>query len=231
MKRRVTVFVLFVVVCAVLIWLFQHRWSLEQLIERERWLREMVRQHPGLAFLTGFCVYIAASLIPGTPGKAIAYGWIFGFVQGLALVSFGLTIAATISLLLSRHLLRDAIHSRWGHFVVHIDRALAHDGPFYLFTLRLLHFPYTITNYAMGATRIRTVHFWWATQLGLLPSTILFVYTGSHLPTLQAIADQGIWGVVSPRLLILLSLLGIVPIAVRLLWRRYWPTHTPPPHL
>ena len=227
MKRKVLVFAMFVSVCCLLVWAFESWLSLEQLIVHESWLRQQVQEHPWRSGLLGFAIYTAASLIPGTGGKSIVYGWIFGLVAGVGISTVALTIAATISFCFSRYVLCDAIHRRFGHYVAYIDRALERDGAFYLFAMRVVHFPYTLTNYAMGATTIRVRSFVWATLLGLLPGSCVFVYTGSQLPTLKALADHGVIGVVSPQLMLAAVLVAISPIAVRSLMRRLGFIDTP----
>lgn len=227
MKRKVLVFAMFVTVCCLLFWLFERWLSLEQLIVHESWLRRQVHEHPWRSSLLGFAIYTAASLIPGTGGKSIVYGWIFGLIAGVGIATLALTIAATISFCFSRYVLCDAIHRRFGHFVAHIDRALERDGAFYLFAMRVVHFPYTLTNYAMGATTIPVRSFVWATLLGLLPGSCVFAYAGSQLPTLRTLAERGAIGVVSPQLMLALALLGIAPIAIRSLMRRLGFIHTP----
>ncbi len=227
MKRKVIVVTIFVGVCCCLLWCFERWLSLEQLIDHESWLRQQVESHPWRSCLLGFVIYTAASLIPGTGGKSVVYGWIFGLMTGIVIVTVALTIAATITFCFSRYLLRDAIHQRFGHFVAHIDRALERDGACYLFAMRAVHFPYTLTNYAMGATTIRVRSFTCATALGLLPGSFVFVYAGSQLPTLQTLADRGVVGVVSPQLTLALILVGVSPIAVRYLMRRLGFVHTP----
>ncbi|MDA1051096.1 MAG: VTT domain-containing protein [Planctomycetota bacterium] len=227
MKRKVIVFAMFVAVCCFLLWIFERWLSLEQLIVHESWLRQQVNEHPWRSGLLGFLIYVAASLIPGTGGKSIVYGWIFGCVAGVGIVTLALTFAATISFCLSRYVLGDVIDGRFGHYVARIDRALERDGGFYLFALRVAHFPYTLTNYAMGATTIRARSFVLATLLGLLPGSFFFAYAGSQLPTLRTLAERGVFGVVSPQLLIAVVLLAIAPIAIRVLLRRLGLIHTP----
>ncbi len=227
MKRKLIAFAIFVVVCCLLVWLFERWLSLEQLIVHERWLRRQVDEHPWRSHLLGFAIYAAASLIPGTSGKSIVYGWVFGVIAGAGISTVALTIAATIAFCISRYVLCDAIHRRFGRYVARIDRALERDGGFYLFALRVLHFPYTLTNYAMGATTIPIRSFVVATLLGMLPGSIVFAYVGSQLPTLGTLAERGVIGLVSPQLIFASVLLAALPIAIRLLMRRLGFVHTP----
>jgi uncharacterized membrane protein YdjX (TVP38/TMEM64 family) len=67
-------------------------------------------------------------------------------------------------------------------------------GAYYVLGLRLVPVSFTLTNYVFGATRLETRTYWWATQLGLLPGNLVFVYAGSSLPDLALIAREG-WSV------------------------------------
>jgi len=228
MKRKVIVFAMFVAICCLLVWQFESRLSLEQLVARESWLRQQVEEHPWRSSLLGFVIYVAVSLIPGTGGKAIVYGWIFGLVAGVGIVVLALTVAATISFCVSRYVLSDAIHRRFGRYVAHIDRALERDGGFYLFALRVVHFPYTLTNYAMGATTDPHSHFCLGHAARIAARFGLYLCArGSRLPTLRALAERGVLGVVSPQLMLAAALVAISPIAIRLLMRRLGFVHMP----
>ncbi|MEX0819800.1 MAG: VTT domain-containing protein, partial [Pirellulaceae bacterium] len=138
-----------------------------------------------------------------------------GFLPGLLVVNVGLTIAAVIMFLLSRYLVRDAVYSRLGWFIERLNRGLRAGQGGYLLILRLLHAPFTLTNYAVGTTNVGVRQFWWTTQLGLLPGNIAFVLAGASLPSLRELAQQGPWAFVNMPLLIGLTLIGLLPIVIR----------------
>ena len=79
--------------------------------------------------------------------------------------------------------------------------------------------PFFVVNAVMGLTPIKTQTYWWVSQLGMLPATLIFVYAGSSVPSLQTLADEGINAVFTTRqftqLIIALVLLGIFPLLVR----------------
>ncbi|MBL8813627.1 MAG: TVP38/TMEM64 family protein, partial [Planctomycetaceae bacterium] len=107
--------------------------------------------------------------------------------------------------------------------------ALERDGAFYLFLLRLVPvIPFFVINIVMGLTPIRLRTFWWVSQLGMLPGTFLFVAAGASVPTLQNIADQGISGILSLKVIAAFSALGLMPLVARriFLGRRAWQTST-----
>ena len=85
------------------------------------------------------------------------------------------------------------------------------EGAFYLFTLRLLPaVPFFVINFVMGLTSLRTVTFFWVSQLGMLPATLVYVNAGSELGKIQSIDD-----ILSPQLIISFVLLGIFPLLVK----------------
>ena len=85
------------------------------------------------------------------------------------------------------------------------------EGAFYLFTLRLLPaVPFFVINLVMGLTPLRTVTFFWVSQLGMLPATLVYVNAGSELGKIQSIDD-----ILSPQLIISFVLLGIFPLLVK----------------
>ena len=89
---------------------------------------------------------------------------------------------------------------------------MARDGALYLFTLRLIPaVPFFAVNLMMGLTQLRAWTFYWVSQLGMLPATLVFVNAGTQLARLQNLRD-----VLSPALILSFALLGLVPWAARL---------------
>ena len=79
--------------------------------------------------------------------------------------------------------------------------------------------PFFVINLVMGATNISVATFWWVSQLGMLPATIVYVWIGASVPRLQTLADEGFRAALSPRqwagLTLGLAMLGILPWATR----------------
>ena len=122
---------------------------------------------------------------------SLAYGWFFGFVAGMVLVSFASTSGATLAFLMSRYLFRDAFEHRFGHRLKAFKEELARDGAFYLFTLRLIPaVPFFVINVVMGLTNMRVRTFWWVSQLGMLAGTCVYLYAGSSIPSIDQIVDR-----------------------------------------
>ena len=191
---------------------------LEWLVTEETRLRQAVQAHPVKLWFIGFALYTGLSLIPGIAGKSIIAGWFFGLVGGVLMVDLALTAAAMMTFFASRFIFRESVEARFGvHLVQFRQRVDAQPG-FYLLTLRLLHTPFSVLNYAAGATGIvppRT--FWWTTQLGLLPSTIILVYAGTRVPALSVIADKGPLALLDGTLLAGLLATAALPVMLRMI--------------
>lgn len=198
-----------------LAWWFSHHFTLEELIAHEREWRDRIAAAPWTSLLVGAAVYTAASLVPGTSGKSIVAGWLFGALAGLSIVMTGLVTAAVISFLTGRYLLRDVVEAKLPGTVTHLNRALDHDGPFYLLTLRMTPAPFTLINYASSASRLSLSTFVWTTFIGLLPMSTLLVWVGSTLPTLHALAEHGFWSVLDAPLIVAFVLIGFLPLLTR----------------
>ncbi len=168
---------------------------------------------PGLTLALYFLLYIAVAALslPGAAVLTLAGGALFGFWPALVVVSFASSIGATLAFLVSRFLLRAAVQRRFGERLLAINAGVARDGAFYLFTLRLVPlFPFFVINLLLGLTPMRTRTFYWVSQLGMLPGTVVFVNAGIQLGRIESLAD-----ILSPGLLFAFALLGLFPLLAR----------------
>ncbi len=192
--------------------------TLASLATRERQLRDFGQQNPFAIYAIAFSVYVGVTglSLPGAAVMTLVIGWYCGFVRGVVLVSFASTAGATLAFLLSRYLFREPIERKFGERLTTFNEALQKEGAVYLFTLRLIPaVPFFVINVVMGLTPMRVRTFWWVSQLGMLAGTCVYIYTGSAVPNLATLAEQGVRGILTPQLITAFVLLGIFPIAVR----------------
>jgi uncharacterized membrane protein YdjX (TVP38/TMEM64 family) len=220
--KKAALFLAVVGVAALAYFSFGDALSLENLAKRETELRAFQSDNPVVVYGLAFLVYVVVTglSLPGAAVLTLVYGWYFGVVPGVVLVSFASTMGATMAFLLSRYLFREAIQNRFGERLANFNRSLEQEGAYFLFTLRLIPaVPFFVINAVMGLTPLHTRTFWWVSQLGMLAGTIVYVYAGSSVPDLQTLADKGIGAVFSPQqltqLFIAFGLLGCFPLAVR----------------
>lgn len=189
--------------------------TLEQIKLHQQQLVASVNQHFWLASLCYFLGYllITALSVPGAVIATLLGAALFGFWWGLLLVSFASTLGATLAFWVSRYLLRDLVQARFPHKLTQINQGMAKDGARYLFTLRLIPvFPFFMINLLMGLTPIKTHTFYWVSQLGMLPGTMVFINAGTQLSQLESLA-----GILSPHILLSFVLIGTFPFLAKLI--------------
>jgi len=203
--------------------------SLDYLASKEAELRKYRQDNPVLVYGVAMAIYVLATglSLPGASVLTLAYAWYFGFVRGMVVVSFASTGGATVAFVLSRYFLRETIQSRFGDKLVSFNEALQREGAFYLFTLRLIPaVPFFVINVVMGLTPLKTSTYWWVSQVGMLPGTVVYVYAGSQFPDLQTLAEKGGSGILTPQLILAFVLLGIFPIVVKKVIARWKASNT-----
>ena len=163
-------------------------------------------------------IVVTALSLPGAAIMTLAGGALFGFIVGTVVVSFASTIGATLACFVSRFLLRGWVQMKFGDKLVSVNRGIQNEGAFYLFTLRLIPlFPFFMINLVMGLTNMPLTSFYWVSQLGMLPGTMVYINAGREIAKIDSFS-----GILSPGLLISFAVLGLFPITVKKLigWYR-----------
>lgn len=190
-------------------------------------VRDMHPVATSLVFLAGYVIVTALS-IPGATVLTLAAGALFGVVWGVTLVSFASTMGATLAFAASRYVLRDAVVTRFANRLGPIDDGVRREGWMYVLSLRLVPaVPFWLVNLIMGVTAIRLWTFYLASQVGMLPATIVYVSVGTRLSELTSLR-----GILSPGLLAGLVALAALPYGTKSLMREVrarrlmarWPT-------
>lgn len=197
--------------------------TLEYIKESQERFQQLYMEHRVGVIAAYMFIYIlvTALSLPGAVVMTLAGGGLFGLGVGTLVISFASTIGATLACLVARTLLRDWVQGKFGDKLVTINDGIAREGGFYLFTLRLIPlFPFFMINLVMGLTTIRLATFFWVSQLGMLPGTLVYVNAGKELAKIDSPA-----GILSLELLFSFVLLGLLPITMKkllpLLKRRF----------
>jgi uncharacterized membrane protein YdjX (TVP38/TMEM64 family) len=188
----------------------------EQTVIRESvaW-REEARANLALAlaiFFVAEVVLVAVSAPVGIWMSALA-GFLFGFWIGTAVVSVAAMLGAMLAFLAARYIFFDAIHSgvrtrpRLARWLAAIDQGFHDHGAYYVLILRLTPvIPFWALNLGLGLTRVRARDYWWATQLGMLPATMVVVNAGASVAEIRSLGDLISWRVIGA-----LALLPLLP--------------------
>ena len=136
-----------------------------------------------VGYLGFILIYIVSTvmMLPGSPLTFTA-GALFGFWKGLILVSLSSTLGATCAFMVSRYLMRKSIEKRVlkNKKFQSIDNEINEQGWKIVILARLSPIiPFFLLNYALGITKIRFIHFIFASWIGMIPGTIVYVLMGT----------------------------------------------------
>lgn len=187
--------------------------NLSYLKESQETFQSYYHQHQALTICMYMVMYITATALslPGATILTLAGGALFGLVTGTIIISFASTIGATLACIVSRYLLQEWVQKKFGDKLEKINQGMEKEGAFYLFTLRLVPvFPFFIINLAMGLTKLPVRTYYWVSQLGMFPATVVYVNAGRELGKIDSLS-----GILSPGLLFSFVLLGVFPLAAK----------------
>ncbi len=187
--------------------------TLDALQAQQAAVAQWVDSHFVSASLLFVLIYVLSTALslPGASLLTLGGSAVFGVGWGLLLVSFASTLGATLAFLSARFLLRDWVEQRFGDKLATFQSGMAKEGVFYLLSLRLIPiFPFFLVNLLMGLTSIRVSTYYWVSQLGMLPGTFVYVLAGSELGQLTSTGN-----ILSPGLMVALTLLGLMPWLVK----------------
>ena len=140
-------------------------------------------------------IYIVATVlfIPGSL-LTLGSGVLFGVVGGSVCVSIGSVLGATCAFLTGRYLTRDWVSKQieGNQKFKAIDSAVASEGWKIVLLTRLSPiFPFNLLNYAFGVTQVSLKDYFFASWIGMIPGTVMYVYIGSLAGSLAALGSQG----------------------------------------
>lgn len=136
-----------------------------------------------VGYLGFILIYIVSTvmMLPGSPLTFTA-GALFGFWKGLIFVSIGSTLGASCAFMVSRYLIRKSIEKRVlkNKKFQSIDNEIDEQGWKIVILARLSPIiPFFLLNYALGITKIRFIHFIFASWVGMIPGTTVYVLLGT----------------------------------------------------
>ena len=212
--KKLAVLLAFVaLVAAFFVFDLNQYFNLDAIKAQQQALNAKVTENPLVASGIFFVVYVlvTALSLPAATLMTLAGGALFGLGWGLVIVSFASSLGSTLAMLISRFLLQDWVQQRFGRRLKPLNEGIEREGAFYLFAMRLVPaFPLFMINLAMGLTHIKARTFWWVSQLGMLPGTLVYVNAGRELSQLDSLG-----GILSPGLIGAFVLLGLFPLIAR----------------
>ena len=169
-----------------------------------------------LLFFLGYIV-VTALARPISLLKTLLAGALFGLLPGVILTSFASTIGSTLCFLISRYLFKDIFQEKYKKYLVKVNLGIKKEGLLYLLFLRLSPiFPFFLINLTFGLTQMKWTNFYWISQLGMLPATVLFVNAGNQLSQINNLED-----ILTMKVIVSLSAIGLLPIVTKRIYEKY----------
>ncbi len=164
----------------------------------QQWLLDVLEWVDGLGAvgpLVVIGVYVIACVlfIPGSL-LTVGAGLLFGPFLGTITVSIASILGASAAFLVGRTVAREAIERKvaGNEKFAAIDEAVGKQGFKIVMLTRLSPiFPFNLLNYAYGLTKVPFKSYFFASWIGMLPGTIMYVYFGSVAKSLTELSAEG----------------------------------------
>lgn len=174
----------------------------------QQWIESLGVWAP-VVFILGYAVATVA-FAPGSL-LTLAAGAVFGLLWGTVYAFVGATLGASAAFLIARYAARGWVEKKLEDKprFKKLDHSIGRDGGKIVALLRLAPvFPFVLLNYALGLTKVRFAHYFWA-SFAMLPGTLLYVYYG-HVGRELAAGGNTVWDWV----LLAVGLLAILAVTV-----------------
>jgi uncharacterized membrane protein YdjX (TVP38/TMEM64 family)/rhodanese-related sulfurtransferase len=166
---------LLAVIAAAVLWAAVYREQFDA-TSLDRWLADLGLWAPVvyvLLFAIGTVVFLPGSLF------ALAGGALFGPVWGAVLNLLGATIGASLAFLVARYVAGDWVVRRSGGQLKRLVDGVEKEGWRFVAFVRLVPlFPFNLTNYALGLTRIGFLPYAVTSFICMAPGAIAFSWLG-----------------------------------------------------
>jgi len=135
----------------------------------------------GLWAPLGHIVFFALGTILFVPGAifGLVGGALFGPLWGTVLNLAGASLGATAAFLVARYAAADWVRRKAGGRLDRLIAGVEAEGWRFVAFVRLVPlFPFNLTNYALGLTRISLKHYVLATLVCMVPGTVAYAWLG-----------------------------------------------------
>ena len=164
------------------------------------------------SFLYVICV---AFSIPVASYLTLIGGAIFNWLA-LPVVVISATIGATIIFILSKSILANYFSKKIIKKYKGLEKGFSKNHFYYLLFLRLIPFaPFFVVNILAGIVNMRIISYVFATFIGIIPGTTIYIFTGITFSELFQNSQIPEFNIISSKyflIIILLSILSLSPV-------------------
>lgn len=153
-------------------------------------------EHSSPIFISLAVLVLTLFSLPIMPVELIA-GLVFGAFWGTVYVAVGALIGAVLSFRMTRYFLHDWIIRKQqakGNIIEVVSEVIDEKGWKAIALLRLCTvIPFSLLNYVLGLTKIKTSVYTWSSAIFMLPTIWLYVYIGSLGKDYMHHNDHSLW--------------------------------------
>ncbi|APC92228.1 putative membrane protein [Francisella sp. MA067296] len=207
----------------------QNYLSLNELKENYQSIIAFTNSHFLLSILFFSCAYIAvvALSIPGATIMTLLGGLLFGLLLGSFVVVVAATLGASVVFFAVRTALGDFLKTKAKRSIEKMRRGFEKDVFNYLLVLRLIPiFPFFIINISAGLLGVKFRDFFWATFLGIIPGSVVYIWVGTSFAYVIQQGDEVNLGIIlEPQFIlpiIALAILSVVPVFIKKLNKKVY---------
>jgi len=175
MRRILPRLALVLLLAAGMAWATVHRDEID-LATLDAWLNSL-----GLWAPVAYMMLYAVSTVAFVPGAifALAGGALFGPLWGSLWNLLGATLGATLAFLVARYLAGDWVARKAGGLLKRLIDGVDAEGWRFVAFVRLVPlFPFNLSNYVLGLTRIPLPHYAIATLVCMAPGAVAYTWLG-----------------------------------------------------
>lgn len=176
------------------------------------YITDFIAAHYALSIALFFAVYIADNIfmLPIASALTLFAGMFYTPLVATIITLFAATIGSLVSFFLARYFIGKKLQKNYATELAHFNDLVTHYGAYYLFIVRFMPIiPFVMVNIFAGLTLVRLKTFILTTFFGLIPITLLLVFSGQELQHVVNVND-----IFSGKLFfmgLLLVLLAILP--------------------
>lgn len=169
-----------------------------------------------LSIMLFFLIYIADNIfmLPIASLLTLLAGMFFSPLVATIITLCAATLGAMVSFFLARYLVGKRLQETYAKELKRFNELFSIYGTYYLLIVRLMPIiPFVMVNILAGLTLVRTKTFVITTFLGLIPLTLLLVFSGQELQHAVTLRE-----ILSGKMIfmgIMLALLTILPLLVK----------------
>ena len=179
-------------------------------------LTYFVESHYALSLLLFCLIYIVDNVfaLPVASLMTIGAGYFYGPLIAFCVTTVAASCGATLSFLMTRYFVGRHLQKTYAAKFKEFNKNVDVYGTHFLLAVRFIPaVPFVLVNVLAGLTNIPLKTFCWTTLLGMMPVTLLLVFSGREFRNVSSLGELVTFKIVT--LLLGLALLTLFPIFLK----------------